>query len=770
MAVSRSLLSFYGNIWLMCTRDHVIADLEPFICVFSPCLEGGRHGHGTGPLTFETSKAWSNHMQTAHGHTWECRAPSHGPMIFDQEIQYQEHSIKEHGVPEKHAGTLSNAARRPVLDKVLECPFGDDFQPSGKVESSAVFSSDALESHVAGHMKEIALLALQKLPSDDDENAENVGSDQPLEDDGPAGALGVTRRSMYSVLEDENLQFGNDDAEAADGNVGHREADISARVTELDLEDKDEWGMTKVYHAVQTGDLGLVDSLIQSGASINSRDENGQTPLHYAAERGLMECMEILVKHGASLHDIDNFGFSPFLWAVVAGQEGPITRLLFMDADANSFSADGKSALAWAASLGWSSTAKMLIEHRANIYDTRNMQQTLPLEEAAASGNLLTVRILLDRGGNPNHRNRDGWSAIHWAAEEGHLEIVHLLLDAGANPNAVSSYGTSPLHCAANGGHVSIVSLLLSQRADPLKATCHGWTALHHAAFLGHFDVVKCLLDDDRIRSTASQDNHGWSALHLAIHSRDLAIVRILLDKPVFAEPHALLDESGLTPEEWLDREPTSHSQKAIGNLAFSKSRCCRAVTSLRQAVALGNVPMIKLLFNLGHDINGMNSGRRTALYYAAKKGMLSIMDLLLDLGADPNILPAGRKNWEEFISPGDVLLRLNRAGYCKRDTDPEVERQILQALRMQSRPPVPDQPARFVSHESTLPMPDQSVSHGPDRPSSSVPASSMPPDSDHAASSKPTPLPAPRHQTNDNKRKARSSRTDWWKRLVGGR
>jgi ankyrin repeat protein len=286
---------------------------------------------------------------------------------------------------------------------------------------------------------------------------------------------------------------------------------------------------------------------------------------------------------------------------------------------------------------------------------------------------------------------------------------------------------------------------------------------------MGHFRVVQCLLEDDRIRSTAfQQDNHGWSVLHLAIHSRDLAIVRILLDKSLVAEPQTLFDESGLTAEEWLDRGPTSYYQKATVNLAFSKSRCCRAVTSLRQAVTIGNVPMIKLLLKLGHDINGMNSGRRTALYYAAEKGMLSIMDLLLDLGADPNLLPAGRKNWEEFIPPGDVLLRLNRAGYWKRDTDPEVERQIRQALKVQSQPS--DQPAWFVSDESTLPMPDQSVSHGADRPSSSVSASSTPHSPDHAASSKPTRSPAPTHQTNDNKRKARSGRTDWWKRLIGGR
>lgn len=168
---------------LICPSNHVIGDLEPFICVFEPCLIAGQDG--SGPLTFETSKAWISHLQNAHEHTWECIAPSHDPIIFDQEIHYQEHSIKEHGVPETHAGTLSSAARRPALVKVLECPFGDAFQPPEKLESSAVFLSEALQSHVAAHMEEIALLTLQKLPGDVDENAENVDSDQSLEDNGP---------------------------------------------------------------------------------------------------------------------------------------------------------------------------------------------------------------------------------------------------------------------------------------------------------------------------------------------------------------------------------------------------------------------------------------------------------------------------------------------------------------------------------------------------------------------------------------------------------
>ena len=781
MAVSRRFLSFYGNVWLIsCVRNHVIADLEPFICVFTHCLEGGHQGQN-GPLTFETSRAWSSHMQNAHGLTWECRAPSHGPIVFDQEIQYREHSIKEHGVPEAHAGTLSNAARRAVLDKVLECPFGDDFEHTGKVEPSAVFTSEALQAHVAGHMKEIALLTLQKLPSDEDEKEENIDSDVPLEDDGPSGPFGITRASMYSVLDDEDLDFRDDGAEAPEGNSGNRREDISAGVTVLGLEDKDDLGMTKLHHAVQAGDLSLVESLIQSGASVNCRDENGQTPLHYAAERGFLEGIQVLVQqHGADLHILDSSGFSPFLWAVVAGEEGAARRLLQMGADVNSSSADGKSALAWAASLGRYATAEMLVEHGASVSDTR--QQTSPLEEAAASGFITTVELLLQRGGaDPNHRDRDGWSAIHWAAEEGHLDIVRMLLESGANPNAVSSFGTPPLHCAANGGHVSIARLLLQKGADPLKSTCHGWTALHHAAFMGHSDVVEYLLENDRIRSAASQqDNHGWSVLHLAVHSRDLATVLILLDKSVIAEPQILFDESGLTAEEWLDRGPLNHAQKGISKLAFSKSRCCRAVTHLRQAVTIGSIPMIRLLSRL--NINGTDSGRRTALYYAAKKRKLPIMDLLLGMGADPNIVPAGWKSWEEFISPGDVLLRLKGAGYRRPDVDAEVERQIRQALRARSQPPVPDMPALPVADESILPMLEQSISPGTILPSSSTsppaPASPSPPPpllapSDTAGSSKPTrqstAASTSSQQLNDNKRKAKSGRTGWWKRFIGG-
>ncbi|XWW93928.1 hypothetical protein V2A60_001867 [Cordyceps javanica] len=109
-------------------------------------------------------------------------------MTFNVEIQYQEHLITEHN-------------------------------PSEKVELSPVFASQALQSHIGGHMKEIALLTLQKLPSLEDEQNMNIESDE-LSDDEVGPVLERFRGSMYSVLDDdEDLVFQDGDSDAETINV-----------------------------------------------------------------------------------------------------------------------------------------------------------------------------------------------------------------------------------------------------------------------------------------------------------------------------------------------------------------------------------------------------------------------------------------------------------------------------------------------------------------------------------------------------------------------
>jgi hypothetical protein len=134
-------------------------DLEPFVCLFAHC---------SALSNFDTSEDWINHMRNAHStYSWVCRAPSHDPIIFEQEVEYQHHVREAHAVPQAHVANLSSTALRLTLEPVRECPFGDELLAVGSDESNTIFAHQTMHLHVADHMKEIALLALHKLPHAD---------------------------------------------------------------------------------------------------------------------------------------------------------------------------------------------------------------------------------------------------------------------------------------------------------------------------------------------------------------------------------------------------------------------------------------------------------------------------------------------------------------------------------------------------------------------------------------------------------------------------
>ena len=156
-------------------------DLEPFVCILTHPIES-KPPHSC-LYTFGSSRVWLRNMLSVHGATWECRAPSHDLIVFETEEDYQEHARKAHEVPEEYMHKMSALARRPlVASKIKACPFGDEFSAPEEAESNPVFITEALHQHVATHLKEIALLTLQKFPRDDNDNSEDVGSYLMMDD------------------------------------------------------------------------------------------------------------------------------------------------------------------------------------------------------------------------------------------------------------------------------------------------------------------------------------------------------------------------------------------------------------------------------------------------------------------------------------------------------------------------------------------------------------------------------------------------------------
>ncbi len=82
------------------------------------------------------------------------------------------------------------------------------------------------------------------------------------------------------------------------------------------------------------------------------------------------------------------------------------------------------------------------------------------LIEAVKKGKAAIVRAFLEKGADPNARDRNGGAALHWAAGGGKADIIRLLLDAGADTEARDHNGMTALDVARRRGRKDLAALL----------------------------------------------------------------------------------------------------------------------------------------------------------------------------------------------------------------------------------------------------------------------------------------------------------------------
>lgn len=97
-----------------------------------------------------------------------------------------------------------------------------------------------------------------------------------------------------------------------------------------------------------------------------------------------------------------------------------------------------------------------VIQRACRAGDTSLLRRCLETNPAAI--NLLDLRL--------------GWSPLYRAVICGHYDASKLLLDRGADPNLRNKVGEVPLHQAADAGSERLVQLLLEAHADPNIISC----------------------------------------------------------------------------------------------------------------------------------------------------------------------------------------------------------------------------------------------------------------------------------------------------------
>jgi ankyrin repeat protein len=114
---------------------------------------------------------------------------------------------------------------------------------------------------------------------------------------------------------------------------------------------------------------------------------------------------------------------------------------------------------------------------------------------AVDAGDIKAVRMLLDKGADPDASVRGDGTALILASRQGKLAIVEALLKAGAGVDVASRGDGNPLIMAARAGHDDVVTVLIEAGADPNAIVPDDETPLINAARAGHLQTVEYLVE-----------------------------------------------------------------------------------------------------------------------------------------------------------------------------------------------------------------------------------------------------------------------------------
>lgn len=247
-----------------------------------------------------------------------------------------------------------------------------------------------------------------------------------------------------------------------------------------------------------------------AGGALSRRAEGGMTPLLFAARQGSIEAAQVLIAAGADVNMPEPaFSFTPMNTAVYNGHYDFAAMLIEKGANVN----DGSLYLAVELrnmdtysnrpnppevdrTLSAGDVIKLLLNKGAdpNIPFTKSVpaiqtQGTVtvpalatPLYRAVKAADVVTMRLLLEKGAKPTTAIKDGSTALMLAAGGGPargdeeevvdlggradpLDVMKTLIDAGADVNAANEQQMTAIHLAAQKQADRIIEYLVSRGA-----------------------------------------------------------------------------------------------------------------------------------------------------------------------------------------------------------------------------------------------------------------------------------------------------------------
>jgi ankyrin repeat protein len=247
-------------------------------------------------------------------------------------------------------------------------------------------------------------------------------------------------------------------------------------------------GFTALMFAARQGHLEAARVLAEAGANLDQGDPEGTTALMLAIINSRYDLAAMLLEYGADPNPVDETGMGALYAAVdmhtlqyMHGRPDPKVKIPepFTSADL------ARMLLDYGASPNAPLTSPILRRHNSTGNQNLGAGST-PLMRAAKSGDVALMRLLVERGADPNMKQKNGNTVLLLAAGFGRrfdqnsdaqeyergteaelFEAVKVCVELGQDVNAANDLGDTPLHVAAGE---SIVRYLADHGAK-LNAT-----------------------------------------------------------------------------------------------------------------------------------------------------------------------------------------------------------------------------------------------------------------------------------------------------------
>jgi ankyrin repeat protein len=250
---------------------------------------------------------------------------------------------------------------------------------------------------------------------------------------------------------------------------------------------------TRLADAVRRQNSAVARALLSQHVDVNAPQPDGATAIAWAAHWNDLEAAELLLRAGADVNTANDFGVTPLSLACTNGSAAMVERLLAAGADPNRGQATGETPLMTAARTGNVAAVKALLARGADVDARENVAGQTALMWSVSERHPEVARLLIEEGANVHARSKGGFTPLLFAAREGDVESARLLIAAGTGVDQAAPDGATPVVLAAASGREAVAIFLLEHGADA-NLSAAGYTALHAAVPKAEPDLVNALL------------------------------------------------------------------------------------------------------------------------------------------------------------------------------------------------------------------------------------------------------------------------------------